>query len=47
MLEVEYLCDRIALIAEGKIIETGKPKSLLEKYQARNIEEVFIKAVEK
>lgn len=47
MLEVEYLCDRIALIAEGKIVETGKPKTLLEKYQARNIEEVFIKAVEK
>jgi ABC-2 type transport system ATP-binding protein len=47
MLEVEYLCDRIALIAEGKIVETGKPKALLEKYQARNIEEVFIKAVEK
>lgn len=45
MLEVEYLCDRIALIAEGKIIETGKPKMLMEKYDARNIEEVFIRTV--
>ena len=46
MLEVEYLCDRIALIANGKIIEEGKPKSLMEKYHANNIEEVFVKVVE-
>ena len=31
MLEVEYLCDRIALIADGKIVEEGEPKSLMEK----------------
>jgi len=46
MLEVEYLCDRIALIAEGKIIEKGKPQSLMEKYNAKNIEEVFVQVVE-
>jgi ABC-2 type transport system ATP-binding protein len=45
MLEVEYLCDRIALISEGKIVEEGKPKNLMEKYRARNIEEVFIRTV--
>lgn len=45
MLEVEYLCDRIALIAEGKIVEEGKPKPLMEKYKANNIEEVFTKVV--
>ena len=45
MLEVEYLCDQIALIAEGKIIEEGKPKSMMEKYHANNIEEVFTKVV--
>jgi ABC-2 type transport system ATP-binding protein len=45
MLEVEYLCDRIALISEGKIVEEGKPKSLMEKHKARNIEEVFIRVV--
>jgi len=45
MLEVEYLCDRIALIDEGKIIERGKPKELLKKYKARNIEEVFAEVV--
>ena len=45
MLEVEYLCDRIALISEGKIVEEGAPKSLLGKYNANNIEEVFMQVV--
>jgi ABC-2 type transport system ATP-binding protein len=45
MLEVEYLCDRIALISEGKIVEEGKPRALMEKHKARNIEEVFIEVV--
>ena len=45
MLEVEYLCDRIALISKGLIIEEGKPKDLMKKYNAINIEEVFIKVV--
>ena len=46
MLEVEYMCDRIALIAKGKIIEEGTPKDLMEKYKANNIEEVFTKVVQ-
>ena len=46
MLEVEYLCDRIALIADGVIIEEGKPKNLKQKYNAENIEEVFMKVVQ-
>jgi len=45
MLEVEYLCDRIALIANGKIIEEGEPSQLMEKYKSNNIEEVFTKVV--
>jgi len=45
MLEVEYLCDRIALIDDGLIVEEGKPKTLMEKYKASNIEEVFTKVV--
>jgi len=47
MLEVEYLCDRIALIDSGLIVEEGKPKDLMNKYNARNIEEVFIGVVKK
>jgi len=34
MLEVEFLCDRVALINEGVIVETGTPKELKEKYEA-------------
>jgi len=45
MLEVEYLCDRIALIDEGLIVEEGEPKDLMKKYKANNIEEVFTKVV--
>jgi ABC-2 type transport system ATP-binding protein len=45
MLEVEYLCDRIALINEGKIVETGTPDELKKKYEAANIEDVFTKVV--
>ena len=45
MLEVEYLCDRIALIDEGIIVEEGKPKALMKKYNANNIEEVFTRVV--
>jgi ABC-2 type transport system ATP-binding protein len=45
MLEVEYLCDNISLIAEGKIIEKGRPRTLMEKYGSVNIEEVFTKVV--
>jgi len=43
MLEVEYLCDRVALINKGKIVEIGKPKDLETKYQVQNMEEVFEK----
>jgi ABC-2 type transport system ATP-binding protein len=45
MLEVEYLCDKIALISKGVIIEQGTPKNLIEKYGVKNIEEVFTRVV--
>lgn len=41
MLEVEFLCHRVALINNGLIVESGTPKSLKEKYHADNIEDVF------
>ena len=44
MLEVEHLCDRVALIDEGKLVEIGTPKDLIAKYEAMNLEEVFILA---
>ena len=47
MLEVEYLCERIALISDGRILEEGQPKTLMDKYKANNIEEVFMRVVQK
>jgi ABC-2 type transport system ATP-binding protein len=46
MLEVEYLCDRVGLIDEGRLIDVGSPVKLKEKYGAINLEEVFIKVTE-
>ncbi len=41
MLEVEFLCNRVALINNGEIIESGTPAELKTKYNAENIEDVF------
>jgi ABC-2 type transport system ATP-binding protein len=45
MLEVEYLCDRIALINKGILVEEGTPLELKERYSASNLEEAFMKVV--
>lgn len=45
MLEVEFICDRVALINRGVIVETGTPGELKEKYEAENLEEVFMSIV--
>ncbi|MEM4502314.1 MAG: ABC transporter ATP-binding protein [Ignisphaera sp.] len=45
MLEVEYLCDRVAIIHEGKILAIGSPKQLIEEHSVSNLEEVFVKLV--
>lgn len=45
MLEVEHVCSRIALIHKGVIYEYGAPEELMEKYDAENLEEVFVKVV--
>jgi ABC-2 type transport system ATP-binding protein len=45
MLEVEHLCERVALINKGKIVAEGQPKELKEKFEGENLEEVFAKVV--
>ncbi len=45
MLEVEYLCDRVALINRGKVAIIGAPNQLLQEFRAKNLEEVFVKVV--
>ena len=41
MLEVEYLCDRVALLNKGKVVAQGSSVELKKKFNALNLEEVF------
>jgi len=43
MEEAQEICDRVAIIDEGQLIELGAPTDLMEKYHAKNLEEVFLK----
>ncbi len=45
MLEVELMCQRIALIHKGRIVAAGSPGELKKSYGAENIEEVFTQLV--
>jgi ABC-2 type transport system ATP-binding protein len=42
MLEVEYLCHKVALINEGKVVAQGSPDNLKLEYGKKNLEEVFM-----
>ncbi len=41
MLEIEFLSDRVGIIARGHLLEVGRPAELVESYHAENLEEVF------
>ncbi|MCD6410204.1 MAG: ABC transporter ATP-binding protein [Candidatus Verstraetearchaeota archaeon] len=43
MLEVEYLCDRVGIIDNGVVLVEGTSEELKERYDAENLEEVFVK----
>lgn len=43
MLEIEFLSDRVGIIEHGNLMEIGSPQELKKKYQAQNLEEVFMK----
>ncbi|MEM2346982.1 MAG: hypothetical protein QW267_01695 [Sulfolobales archaeon] len=42
---MEGLCDRVALISEGKLLTEGVVKELTAYYGVKNLEELFIKLV--
>lgn len=44
MLEVSYLCDRVALLNEGRIVDIGTPAELQREYSSDNLEEAFLEA---
>ena len=51
MPEADELCDRIAIIDKGKLVEVESTKNLKEKYSAiygkdLSLEEIYIKIVE-
>ena len=39
--EVSELCHRVGILNDGRLVATGKPNELEEKYKAANLEEVF------
>ena len=41
MLEIEFLSDRVAIIAGGLIHATGTPSQLKADFGAENLEQVF------
>jgi ABC-2 type transport system ATP-binding protein len=41
--EAEALSDRVGIIDYGKLIELGTPRELMEKYETKNLEQVFLK----
>ncbi|MBQ2823171.1 MAG: ABC transporter ATP-binding protein [Oscillospiraceae bacterium] len=45
MLEIEYLSDRVGIIAKGNLMVTGTIEELKERYNAVNLEEVFERVV--
>ena len=41
--EAEMLCDRVGIIDRGKLIALNTPKALMAEYDAKDLEDVFIK----
>ncbi|MDD5171567.1 MAG: ABC transporter ATP-binding protein [Candidatus ainarchaeum sp.] len=41
MEEIEHLCDRVAIMFAGRIVASGTPKELKERYKLKQMEDVF------
>jgi ABC-2 type transport system ATP-binding protein len=42
MLEVERLCDQVLMMRGGRIVDSGAPRALIEKYGRQSLEDVFL-----
>jgi len=42
MLEVERMCDQVLMMKSGRIVDSGAPKALIEKYGRKTLEDVFL-----
>lgn len=47
MLEIEFVSDRVGIIAKGQLLVTGRPDELKQRYNAPNLEEVFERVVKR
>lgn len=45
MDEVERLCDRVAIIHRGQILESGTPRELIRKYNTESLESAFVEII--
>ena len=45
--EIEHLCDRVAILSEGKLLEVGTIDELKQKADAKTFEDAFVSFVEK
>jgi ABC-2 type transport system ATP-binding protein len=45
MLEIEYVSDKVGIMAHGNLMVTGTPQELKQRYDAPNLEEVFERVV--
>jgi ABC-2 type transport system ATP-binding protein len=43
MDEAEILCDTVVLVDRGQVIDEGAPRDLLQKYDVKNLDELFLK----
>jgi ABC-2 type transport system ATP-binding protein len=42
MGEVERLCDHVLMLKQGRVVDAGRPRALLERYGRDDLEEVFL-----
>jgi len=47
MLEVEYVCEKVALINKGEVLAKGFVKDLLQEHGVKNLEELFLLLVKR
>jgi len=45
--EAENLCDKIAIMFEGKILELDEPHTIIKKYKSKNLNEVMTQIIAK
>ncbi len=45
--EIEHLCDRVAILSEGELLDIGTIEELKEKANVKTFEDAFVKFVEK